>query len=81
MSNHDASISTAASTRRFRCRREAQFHAEKLTDYDGPDGGRLAWSPDSKWIAFERGDALKLWQYSEEKLGIVPSDGSAPARI
>ncbi len=53
----------------------------RLTNYDGPDGGRICWSPDSKWIAFLRGDPLKLWQYSESKLGIVAADGNSPARI
>ncbi|HVT97026.1 MAG TPA: S9 family peptidase [Acidobacteriaceae bacterium] len=54
---------------------------KRLTTYDGPDDGRIAWSPDSKWIAFMEGDPLKLWQYSEEKLGIVAADGSAAPRI
>jgi dipeptidyl aminopeptidase/acylaminoacyl peptidase len=81
VSNHDADPDRSINTDVFVVDAKPKSTPKKLTDYDGPDGGRLAWSPDSKWIAFTRGDVLKLWQYSEEKLGIVPADGSAPARI
>ena len=81
VSNHDADPDRSINTDVFVVDAKPNSTPKKLTDYDGPDGGRLAWSPDSKWIAFTRGDVLKLWQYSEEKLGIVPADGSAPARI
>ncbi len=52
-----------------------------LTDFDGPDGGRPAWSPDGKWLAFTRGDEPKFSAYHLQKLTVVPSDGSAPARV
>ena len=55
--------------------------AKQLTDFEGPDGGRLSWSPDGKWIAFTRGDEPKFSAYSLGKLAVVPSDGSAPARV
>jgi dipeptidyl aminopeptidase/acylaminoacyl peptidase len=55
--------------------------AKQLTDFDGPDGGRPSWSPDGKWIAFTRGDEPKFSAYHLNKLAIVPSDGSAPARV
>jgi dipeptidyl aminopeptidase/acylaminoacyl peptidase len=54
---------------------------KQLTTFDGPDDGRPAWSPDGKWIAFFRGDEPKYQAYNLSKLAIVPSDGSAPARI
>ncbi|HKW48956.1 MAG TPA: S9 family peptidase [Gemmatimonadaceae bacterium] len=54
---------------------------KRLTDFAGPDGGRLAWSPDGKWLAFFRGDEPKYQAYNLSKLAIVPSDGSAPARV
>jgi dipeptidyl aminopeptidase/acylaminoacyl peptidase len=54
---------------------------KQLTDYPGPDGGRPAWSPDGKWIAFFRGDEPKYQAYNLNKLTIVPSDGSTAARI
>jgi dipeptidyl aminopeptidase/acylaminoacyl peptidase len=55
--------------------------ARALTDFDGPDGGRPSWSPDGKWIAFTRGDAPKFSAYHLNRLAIVPSDGSGPARV
>jgi dipeptidyl aminopeptidase/acylaminoacyl peptidase len=53
----------------------------RLTDFPGPDDGRPAWSPDGKTIAFFRGDEPKYQAYNLSKLAIVPSDGSAPARV
>ena len=55
--------------------------AKQLTDFDGPDGGRPSWSPDGKWIAFYRGDEPRFSAYNLNKLTVVPSDGSAPARV
>ena len=54
---------------------------KQLTNFVGRDGGRLAWSPDGKSIAFFRGDEPKYQAYELSKLAIVPSDGSAPARV
>ena len=55
--------------------------AKQLTTFQGPDGGRPAWSPDGKWIAFFRGDEPKYQAYNLSKLAIVASDGSSPARV
>lgn len=55
--------------------------AKQLTDFAGPDGGRPSWSPDGKWIAFTRGDEPRFSAYHLDKLAVVPSDGSAPARV
>ena len=55
--------------------------ARQLTDYEGPDGGRPSWSPDGRWIAFVRGDEPRYSAYSLGKLAVVPSDGSAAARV
>jgi dipeptidyl aminopeptidase/acylaminoacyl peptidase len=54
---------------------------KQLTDFDGPDGGRPSWSPDGKWIAFTRGDEPRFSAYHLNKLTVVSSDGSAPARV
>jgi dipeptidyl aminopeptidase/acylaminoacyl peptidase len=54
---------------------------KRLTDFVGPDGGRPAWSPDGKWIAFFRGDEPKYQAYNLSKLAIVASDGGTPARV
>jgi dipeptidyl aminopeptidase/acylaminoacyl peptidase len=54
---------------------------KQLTDFAGPDGGRPSWSPDGKWIAFTRGDEPRFSAYQLNKVTVVPSDGSAPARV
>jgi dipeptidyl aminopeptidase/acylaminoacyl peptidase len=43
----------------------------------GGRGGRPEWSPDGKWIALFEGDERKYGAYSQEKLAVVPADGSA----
>ena len=53
----------------------------RLTDFPGPDGGPLAWSPDGRWVAFTRGDEPRFDAYQQRKLAVAPSDGSAPARV
>ena len=55
--------------------------AKQLSNFDGPDGGRPSWSPDGKWLAFTRGDEPKFYAYHLDRLAVVPSDGSAPARV
>ena len=52
----------------------------RLTDWPGPDGGRLAWSPDSKLIAYLRGSESKYSAYDMRRLAVVPADGG-PSRI
>ena len=53
----------------------------RITDFAGPDGGRPAWSPDGKWLAFTRGDEPKYQAYNLSKLTIAAADGSSPARV
>ena len=53
---------------------------KRLTDFAGPDGGQLAWSPDSKLIAFTRGSEPKLSAYNLNKLAVVSAEGGT-ARI
>jgi dipeptidyl aminopeptidase/acylaminoacyl peptidase len=52
----------------------------RLTDFPGPDGGRLSWSPDGRWIAFVRGDDPRFSAYHQNKLAVVASDGGG-ARV
>ena len=47
----------------------------KLTTWEGPDGGQLAWSPDSKSIAYTEGAKLELLEYSQAKPAVVTLDG------
>ncbi len=81
VSNHDADPDRSINTDVWVVDAKANSTPKRLTTFDGPDGGRIAWSADSKWIAFTEGDELKLWQYSQEKLGIVAADGSAAPKI
>ncbi|HEV2616457.1 MAG TPA: S9 family peptidase [Candidatus Acidoferrales bacterium] len=39
--------------------------------------GRLAWSPDGKWVAFIVGDEKKWDAYGMSHLAVAPADGSA----
>lgn len=52
--------------------------ARKLTTNPGPDRGRLAWSPDSKLIAYLQGIDQKYSAYQIEHLAVVPADGGPP---
>jgi len=52
----------------------------KLTDFPGPDSGRLAWSPDSKTVAYLQGSESKYGAYTMHRLAVVPAAGGA-ARI
>jgi dipeptidyl aminopeptidase/acylaminoacyl peptidase len=81
VSNHDPDPDRSINTDVWVVDAKPNSTAKRLTTFDGPDGGRIAWSPDSKWIAFTEGDELKLWQYSEDKLGIVAADGSSAPKI
>ena len=81
VSNHDVDPDRSINTDVFVVDAKPNSTPKQLTHYDGPDDGRIAWSPDGKSIAFLRGDPLKLWQYSENKLGIVAADGSSEARV
>ncbi len=52
----------------------------KLTNFLGPDTGRLAWSPDSKLIAYMQGLDQKYSAYQMTRLAVVPAEGGS-ARV
>jgi dipeptidyl aminopeptidase/acylaminoacyl peptidase len=56
---------------------EARVTAQpkQLTKFAGPDGGRPAWSPDGKVIAYLQGSEPKYYAYSQNKLALVPVAG------
>lgn len=43
----------------------------QLTKFDGPDEGRLAWSPDGATLAYLQGSEPKLYAYTLSKLAVV----------
>ena len=49
--------------------------ARRLTTWPGPDGGHLAWSPDSKTIAYTQGAKLEVLEYSQTRPAVVTLDG------
>lgn len=48
----------------------------KLTTWQGPDSGPLAWSPDSRLIAYRQESDPKYFAYSLSRLAVVGADGS-----
>jgi dipeptidyl aminopeptidase/acylaminoacyl peptidase len=51
---------------------------KQLTNFDGPDGGPLAWSPDGSLLAYLRGSDAKFSAYNEDRLAVIPATGGTP---
>jgi dipeptidyl aminopeptidase/acylaminoacyl peptidase len=49
--------------------------ARQLTTWKGRDGGHLAWSPDSKSIAYVQGQTTELEEYEQSKPAVVTLEG------
>jgi dipeptidyl aminopeptidase/acylaminoacyl peptidase len=75
VSNRDPDPDRSNNTDVFVVEPKAGSTPRKLTSWSGPDGGRLAWSPDSKSIAFIEGAELKLLEYSQSRAAVVTLDG------
>jgi len=75
VSNHDADPDRTENSDVFVVAAKPGSAAKKLTTWTGPDGGRLAWSPDSKSIAYTQGLEIKLSAYSQSKPAVVTLDG------
>jgi dipeptidyl aminopeptidase/acylaminoacyl peptidase len=52
--------------------------ARKLTTFPGEDHGPLAWSPDSKLIAYRQGLSEHYTAYGSTRLAAVPARGGQP---
>ncbi len=50
----------------------------RLTTWEGPDDGPLAWSPDGRWIAYRQGSEPRYYAYSQGLLALVPARGGEP---
>jgi dipeptidyl aminopeptidase/acylaminoacyl peptidase len=75
VSNHDPDPDRSNNTDVFVVEPKAGSTARKLTTWEGPDEGHLAWSPDSKSIAYTQGAKLALLEYSQAKPAVVTLDG------
>ena len=51
---------------------------KRLTTTTAEEGGRLAWSPDGKNIAYLLGDEAKFSAYDQNKLTVIPAAGGEP---
>ena len=75
VSNHDADPDRSNNTDVFVVAPRPGSAARRLTTWHGPDDGRLAWSPDSKSIAYTEGAELKYLEYSQARPAVVTLDG------
>lgn len=75
LSNHDADPDRSNNTDVFVVAPKAGSAARKLTTFAGPDEGPLAWSPDSKSVAYAEGAELKLLEYSQARPAVVTLEG------
>jgi dipeptidyl aminopeptidase/acylaminoacyl peptidase len=71
VSNHDEDSDRSDNNDVFAVASKPGSAAKKLTSWSGPDGGRLAWSPDSKSIAYTQGAKPELGAYSQAKPAVV----------
>jgi dipeptidyl aminopeptidase/acylaminoacyl peptidase len=78
VSNHDPEPDRTDNTDVFVTEARAGSTPRKLTSWQGPDGGRLAWSPDSKLVAYQQGSEPKYSAYSLNRLAVAPVDGGPP---
>jgi dipeptidyl aminopeptidase/acylaminoacyl peptidase len=75
VSNHDEDPDRTENSDVFVVAAKPGSSARKLTTWNGPDGGRLAWSPDSKSIAYAEGAKPELAAYSQRRPAVVTLDG------
>jgi len=78
VSNHDPDWDRTINTDVFVVNAAPNSAPTQLTDFKGEDGGRIAWSPDSKWVAYTQGSDPKYEEYNLNQLAIVGANGTAP---
>lgn len=75
VSNQDADPDRTTNDDVFVVEAKAGSAARKLTTWQGPDHGPIAWAPDSKTIAYTQGAETKLLEYSQSRPAVVTLDG------
>jgi dipeptidyl aminopeptidase/acylaminoacyl peptidase len=75
VSNQESDPDRTNNTDVFVVEAKAGSAPRKLTTWVGPDGGQLAWSPDSKSIAYTQGAKIELLEYSQSRAAVVTLDG------
>jgi dipeptidyl aminopeptidase/acylaminoacyl peptidase len=75
VSNHDEDPDRTDNADVFVAASKAGSVAKKLTSWNGPDGGHLAWSLDSKSIAYAEGAKPEFSAYSQRRPAVVTLDG------
>jgi len=75
VSNQDPDPDRSNNTDVFVVASKAGSAPRKLTTWAGSDNGRLAWSPDSKSVAYTQGSELKLLEYSQPRPAVVTLEG------
>ena len=78
VSNHDPDPDRTTNSDVFVVDAKTNSTPKKLTTFEGQDGGRLAWSPDNKLIAYLHGSEPKYLEYNQYKLAVVPAAGGEP---
>lgn len=80
VSNHDKDPDRTENTDVFVVDARPGATARKLTNWPGPDSGRLVWSRHSKLIAYLQGSESKFTAYNMNRLAVVPPSGG-PSRV
>ena len=78
VSNQDKDPDRSKNTDIFVVEARAGAIPKRLTNYSGPDSGRLSWSPDSTLIAYLQGSEPKYNAYNLDHLALVPASGGPP---
>ena len=47
----------------------------RLTTTTAEESGRLGWSPDGRWIAYQLGDEVRYSAYDQARIAVIPSAG------